>query len=210
MLSVHNYSYKTVINKKEFIVNVASTGVTTWHIINKEVKTVPTIEEPIVQEQQIDEPVEEPIVQQQLIIKFDGASKGNPGIGGSAAVCYQPSSSKSVVITLFHGNNIHVTNNYAEYYGLILGLKFALKNGYKNICIQGDSKLVIEQVFGTWKTKNKSLIPINKEAKDIINKINGTVTGKWIPRQQNSEADHYSNVAIETKSSVTIELPTVI
>lgn len=38
------------------------------------------------------------------------------------------------------------TNNVAEYRGLILGLKLALKKGFKQIQVQGDSKLVCMQV----------------------------------------------------------------
>jgi len=38
------------------------------------------------------------------------------------------------------------TNNVAEYRGLILGLKQALKKGYKHIRVQGDSLLVCNQV----------------------------------------------------------------
>jgi len=38
------------------------------------------------------------------------------------------------------------TNNVAEYRSLILGLKIALKKGYKHIVVQGDSLLVCNQV----------------------------------------------------------------
>lgn len=38
------------------------------------------------------------------------------------------------------------TNNVAEYRSLILGLKYALKKGYKHIVVQGDSLLVCNQV----------------------------------------------------------------
>lgn len=38
------------------------------------------------------------------------------------------------------------TNNVAEYRSIILGLKQALKRGYKHIRVQGDSKLVCMQV----------------------------------------------------------------
>jgi ribonuclease HI len=38
------------------------------------------------------------------------------------------------------------TNNVAEYRAVILGLKHALKKGYKHIRVRGDSKLVCMQV----------------------------------------------------------------
>lgn len=40
-----------------------------------------------------------------------------------------------------------VTNNVAEYQALLLGMKFALKKGYKKIQVQGDSKIVCMQVY---------------------------------------------------------------
>lgn len=39
-----------------------------------------------------------------------------------------------------------VTNNVAEYRALILGMKYALKKGFQKIRVQGDSKLVCNQV----------------------------------------------------------------
>lgn len=39
------------------------------------------------------------------------------------------------------------TCNIAEYQAMILGLKYALKEGFKQICVQGDSQLVCMQVY---------------------------------------------------------------
>jgi len=39
------------------------------------------------------------------------------------------------------------TNNAAEYRALILGLKQAINKGFRNISVQGDSNLVINQVY---------------------------------------------------------------
>lgn len=40
------------------------------------------------------------------------------------------------------------TNNVAKYGSLILGLKYALQNGFFNFRVRGDSKLVHMQVAG--------------------------------------------------------------
>ena len=42
-----------------------------------------------------------------------------------------------------------VTCNVAEYRALILGMKYALRKGFKQIHVQGDSKLVYMQVRGS-------------------------------------------------------------
>lgn len=134
-----------------------------------------------------------------IVIQFDGASKGNPGIGGSAAVLFK----NGVLINkkmYLHPNR--VTNNVAEYHGLIIGLKLALENGYTDISVEGDSKLVIEQVFGTWKCIHKNMIPLCEEAKKL-KKLFKSINGRWIPREKNSEADKYANMAI-TGSQMTI------
>lgn len=38
------------------------------------------------------------------------------------------------------------TNNFAEYKGAILGMRYAAEKGYTNILVKGDSKLVCMQV----------------------------------------------------------------
>ena len=106
--------------------------------------------------------------QQSCIIEFDGASKGNPGPAGAAAVLRTDAG--NVVCNLPSGNCIFITptslhnmlfkqicklreglgiatNNAAEYRAVILGLKHALKKGYTSISVRGDSKLVCMQVI---------------------------------------------------------------
>ena len=83
-----------------------------------------------------------------IVLQFDGASKGNPGIGGSGAILLK---NGIVMHTAMYSHPNRVTNNVAEYRGLIIGLKMAIEKGYIDLYVEGDSKLVIEQVFGTWK-----------------------------------------------------------
>lgn len=135
-----------------------------------------------------------------MLLRFDGASKGNPGVGGSAAVLFKDN--KIIEITYYYHPKA-VTNNVAEYYGLIIGLKMALAKGHTNIFVEGDSKLVIEQVFGTWKCKHPNMIPLCNEVKELKKQFT-SIHGRWIPREENGDADNYSNVAIEKKASVGI------
>ncbi|XP_042489127.1 uncharacterized protein LOC122069224 isoform X2 [Macadamia integrifolia] len=76
------------------------------------------------------------------ILEFDGASKGNPGQAGAGAVLRAEDG--RVVYRLREGLGI-TTNNVAEYRAMILGMKYALKKGFKQIHVQGDSKLICMQ-----------------------------------------------------------------
>ena len=59
-------------------------------------------------------------------MKFDGCSKGNPGLAGAGAVIYL-FNNEYWAESFFVGENF--TNNHAEYAGLILGLQQAKKLG---------------------------------------------------------------------------------
>lgn len=131
-----------------------------------------------------------------VVLRFDGASKGNPGPGGSAAVLYK----EGVKVEVCYYYHKRATNNVAEYYGLLGGLQLCLEKGFDHVHVEGDSKLVIEQVFGTWKCNDKKMIALCATAKELKKQFQ-SIYGKWIPREQNSEADHYSNVAVQQKNS---------
>jgi hypothetical protein len=76
-------------------------------------------------------------------VEYDGASKRNPGRAGAGALLRHPDG--SVVCELKEGLGI-ATNNVAEYRAFILGLRGALTRGIYRVRVQGDSKLVCEQV----------------------------------------------------------------
>ena len=75
-----------------------------------------------------------------------------------------------------------------------------------NIEIRGDSNLVIQQVSGEWKTKQESTREYCKRAQEILNRIREnpnvvSVSLEQIDREDNAEADEYSNVAMDTIST---------
>ena len=77
--------------------------------------------------------------EEDYILMFDGGSRGNPGPAGCGFVIYNHKyrlvceGSKSLGIQ---------TNNYAEYMGLLLGLKKA-RHQLKNLIIKGDYCLLL-------------------------------------------------------------------
>lgn len=56
---------------------------------------------------------------------------------------------------------VHLSS--AEYRGLTLGLEAALRHRITALHIQGDSKLVLNQVFGMWKVNTEHLIEVGAE-----------------------------------------------
>jgi len=93
----------------------------------------------------------------QYILRFDGCSKGNPGLAGAGAVIYF-NEEEVWSSDFFVGKN--ASNNYAEYAGLILGLKRAIEMEIKSIVVEGDSLLVINQMKGVYKCKSPNLFDL--------------------------------------------------
>ncbi|XP_057983086.1 uncharacterized protein LOC131167984 isoform X2 [Malania oleifera] len=129
------------------------------------------------------------------IVEFDGASKGNPGPAGAGAVLR--AGDGSLVYRLREGVGI-ATNNVAEYRGLLLGLKCALKKGFQHINVRGDSNLVCMQVQGIWKTKKQNMANLCKEVKEVKDKFLSFQISH-ILREYNSEADAQANLAINLR-----------
>ncbi len=92
-----------------------------------------------------------------------------------------------------------VTNNVAEYRGLILGLEAAERHAMTNIRIEGDSKLVISQVKGDWKVNKPHLRPLAEKARELSSRA-GVADMRWIPREQNSHADSVCNRCLDSRS----------
>ncbi|XP_037495700.1 uncharacterized protein Mb2253c [Jatropha curcas] len=125
------------------------------------------------------------------------ASKGNPGPAGAGAVLRAAEGAWYAVCRLREGLGT-ATNNVAEYRAVILGLKHALRKGFKNIRVQGDSNLVCMQIQGLWKIKAQNLADLCKEAKELKDKFTSFQI-RHVLREYNSEADKQANLAINLR-----------
>ncbi|XP_064981862.1 uncharacterized protein LOC135586174 isoform X3 [Musa acuminata AAA Group] len=97
-------------------------------------------------------------------LEFDGAPAGKASKGGAGVILRTEDG--SVISRLREGLGA-VTNDTADYRALILGLRHALKKGFKQIHVLGDSQLVCMQVQGLSKAKNKNLVDLCEEAKAL-------------------------------------------
>ena len=120
---------------------------------------------------------------------FDGCCKGNPGPGGAGAVLYKDGIEVWSDCS-FVGKK--VTNNIAEYTGLILGLNQATKLGIKNLTVNGDSQLAIKQMTGVYKVNSENLIELYKTAKQLEKSFD-SISYNHVYRKDNKRADALSN-----------------
>ncbi len=127
--------------------------------------------------------------QDNYVLFFDGCCKGNPGPGGAGAVIYNNGIEIWADCAFVDKK---VTNNIAEYTGLLLGLKQALKLGIKNIVVNGDSQLVVKQMNGIYKVTSENLIELYKTAKRLQLSFD-SISYNHVYRKDNKRADALSN-----------------
>jgi len=142
----------------------------------------------------VDEP--EPVpTWNRLRLYCDGAAKGNPGPAGAGAVLVEPSGQVVDKLGKFLG---HQTNNYAEYMGLLLGLRRASELKVREVEVFADSELMIRQLGGRYQVKSPSLRPLYEEALKLLNEFE-RVKLVHVPREMNRAADEMSTRAIEER-----------
>lgn len=128
-----------------------------------------------------------------LALFFDGASKDELPTYGWLI------SDGDSTIQEGSGQAVGTTGNTAEYSGLIAGLKAIMElSGVRSLTIKGDSQLVIFQISGEWRVKNKDLKPLHREAMELIEAIRSRgieIKIEWIDRKDNKQADKLSKAA---------------
>jgi ribonuclease HI len=132
---------------------------------------------------------------EEFILRFDGCSKGNPGLAGAGAVIYN---NDVEVWSHYEFVGEKATNNIAEYHGLLIGLKEAVNKNIQNLKIEGDSLLVIKQMKGEYKVNSENLIELYKEAKNLDKQIK-FVSYEHILRNKNKRADKLANQGLPKK-----------
>jgi ribonuclease HI len=128
---------------------------------------------------------------------FDGCSKGNPGRAGAGAVIYKHKNALNPSGELYtHSEFVgeKETNNVAEYTGLIIGLKDAIKLNIKSLDVFGDSQLVIRQMRGEYQVKSPTLLKLYQAAKTLEKQFD-SITYNHVFRKDNKKADALANDA---------------
>ncbi|MGV3625271.1 MAG: ribonuclease HI family protein [Archangium sp.] len=131
-----------------------------------------------------------------LRLYSDGVARGkNPGPAGAGAILVEPSGQVVDRLGKFLG---HQTNNYAEYMGLLMGLKRARELNVREVEVFADSELMIRQLGGRYQVKSPSLRPLYEETLQLLNGFE-RVKLVVVPREMNRAADEMSNRAIDER-----------
>jgi broad specificity phosphatase PhoE/ribonuclease HI len=134
-----------------------------------------------------------------VIVEADGGSRGNPGPAGYGSVVW--TADHETVLAESKQAIGHATNNVAEYRGLIAGLEEAAKVGATEVDVRMDSKLVVEQMSGSWKVKHPDLKSLINQAMAVAAKFE-RISYAWIPRAENSHADRLANEAMDAAAEL--------
>ncbi|MBI3494596.1 reverse transcriptase-like protein [Candidatus Saccharibacteria bacterium] len=131
-----------------------------------------------------------------LILYSDGGSRGNPG--PSAAAFVVMNSREQVIAD--GGSYLGVTtNNQAEYQAVYFGLKKASEMGAQVVDFRLDSNLVVNQLNGVYKIKNRDLWPIYEQIKLLVPKFR-KVTFSHVRREFNQLADGLVNKILDEQA----------
>lgn len=90
------------------------------------------------------------------------------------------------------------TNNLAEYTAAIRALRWLLDElldegheGAPPVVLRSDSKLLVNQLAGSWRVKSASIVPLWQEARALSARFAG-FRALWVPREENERADALS------------------
>ncbi len=128
----------------------------------------------------------------------DGGSRGNPGPSASGYVILDMQN--NVLET--NGEYLNITtNNQAEYHSLRLGLERARQLGVETVHVFMDSMLVVNQMKGVFKVKNKELLSVHLIVRDMLKDFKH-VDFTHVPRELNKLADGEVNRILDANQNM--------
>jgi ribonuclease HI len=128
-----------------------------------------------------------------LRLYTDGAARGNPGPAGLGVVIEDDQGLRLRGLCRYIGK---ATNNQAEYLAVIEGLQAVQDWQPDRLEVYLDSKLVVEQLKGTFRVKNGALAPLHRQASELLRRF-AQISLTHVPREKNKGADALANKAID-------------
>ncbi len=134
-----------------------------------------------------------------LTIHIDGGSRGNPGPAAAGVVITEAQTGRPLhEAGYFLGK---MTNNAAEYQGLLHALRLAIEMKASSVSVNSDSQLMVNQITGEYRLKSADLRPLFEQAQALLLKID-TWQIRYIRREQNTRADELANLAMDAQRDV--------
>ncbi len=127
------------------------------------------------------------------VIYSDGGSRGNPGPSATGFVVYNQEEQELARGGEYLGIT---TNNQAEYHSLISALQRVSDLGFAKVESYMDSQLVVNQIKGVYKVKNRDLYPLYERAKNLLSGFSDWKL-EHIPRELNKVADGIANEVLD-------------
>ena len=129
---------------------------------------------------------------------IDGGSRGNPGPAAYGVVIRDGSGELVAKLKKYIGR---MSNNVAEYYGLIAALDYAQSHKIRALRVESDSELLVKQMRGQYKVKSADLQPLFERAKKMTQGFE-SFRIDHVYREQNREADALANEALDAAEGV--------
>jgi len=136
-----------------------------------------------------------------LVVRADGAARGNPGPASAGAVLVdadRPGADRPdapPLATISEALGVR-TNNVAEYAAVLRALDLAAELGAVEVDLRLDSLLVVEQLRGRWRVKDAKLAPLHADARARLARFRRW-SASHVPRAQNHQADALANEALD-------------
>lgn len=131
-------------------------------------------------------------------MNIDGGSRGNPGPAAYGVVIRDGGGELVAKLKKYIGR---MSNNVAEYYGLIAALDYAQSHKITALRVESDSELLVKQMLGQYKVKNEDLRPLFERAKKMSQGFE-SFRINHVYREQNREADALANEALDAAEGV--------
>ena len=133
------------------------------------------------------------LIKEMPVVYVDGASRGNPGASGIGYCILDQDGHLLKRGGEFIG---FATSRVAEYFALKEGIEQAQELGLKKACFVSDSLMVINQMKGIFKAKNKDILQIRDDINRMLQGFD-EVAFWHVSRSINSVADKEANLAID-------------
>jgi ribonuclease HI len=124
----------------------------------------------------------------------DGASRGNPGEAGIGIIVLDERGTTALSVHEYIGT---CTNNAAEYRALITLLERAGGFPCGELRVHSDSELMVRQMNGSYRVRDRGLRPLYQRAVILKSSLPFPCTLRYVPREENREADLLANRGID-------------